>query len=123
MGNTVERDQKPTMSRLAILALLISVIAISNCCHTIVANAEPIRGTKQVVLKRDTQDQPDPVSDCEYCAEDINKAIADCDDIPPDDQHALYRCIEDGLIAAADCIVCICEMMGIIAGVDIEPCH
>ena len=61
--------------------------------------------------------------DCEYCAEDINKAIADCDDIPPDDQHALYRCIEDGLIAAADCIVCICEMMGIIAGVDIEPCH
>merc|ERR1719361_738475 len=56
-----------TMSRIAILVLLVSIIAISN--------AEPIRGTKQVVLKGNPKDQPDPVSDCEYCDDQLLLAV------------------------------------------------
>ena len=63
------------------------------------------------------------VQDCETCAEDIVKAIEDCSDVPPDDEHALLKCIEDCLITTADCIECICEVMGEIIGADIEPCH
>ena len=61
--------------------------------------------------------------DCETCAEDIVKAVEDCAHVPPDDQHALLKCIEDCLITTADCIECICEIMGEVIGIDIEPCH
>ena len=58
-----------------------------------------------------------------HCATDINKAVEDCADIPPDDQHALLKCIEDAMISAADCIGCICEILMTIYGMDLEPCH
>ena len=61
--------------------------------------------------------------DCEHCAEDIIKAIEDCSHIPPDDQHALLKCIEDALITTADCIECICEILGTLVGADIAPCQ
>ena len=58
-----------------------------------------------------------------HCATDINKAVEDCADIPPDDEHALLKCIEDAMISAADCIGCICEILMTIYGMDLEPCH
>ena len=63
------------------------------------------------------------VQDCARCAGDINQAVQDCQDIPADDDHALYVCIEDALIAAADCIECICEVLGTLMDIDIEPCR
>ena len=62
------------------------------------------------------------MQDCLKCAADIEQAVEDCQDIPPDDDHALYKCIEDSLIAAADCIECICEVLGTLMNIDIEPC-
>merc|ERR1712226_1248911 len=64
-----------------------------------------------------------PTRDCMHCATDINKAVEDCADIPPDDEHALLKCIEDAMISAADCIGCICEILMTIYGMDLEPCH
>ena len=63
------------------------------------------------------------LQDCEHCAEDIVKAFKDCSEIEPDNQHDLYECIEDALIATADCIECICEILGVLVGVDIAPCQ
>ena len=63
------------------------------------------------------------VQDCLSCAGDISKAVEDCADIPPDDEHALLQCIEDALVSAADCIVCICDILASIYGMDLEPCH
>jgi len=64
-----------------------------------------------------------PTRDCLSCAGDISKAVEDCADIPPDDEHALLQCIEDALVSAADCIVCICDILASIYGMDLEPCH
>merc|ERR1712150_83444 len=64
-----------------------------------------------------------PTRDCLACATDISKAVEDCADIPPDDEHALLKCIEDALESAADCIVCICDILATIYDMDLEPCH
>merc|ERR1712018_839370 len=63
-----------------------------------------------------------PTRDCLACAGDISKAVEDCEDIPPEDEHALLKCIEDALEAAADCIECICEILASIYVMDLEPC-
>merc|ERR1711992_476376 len=103
------------MTRLSVIILLVSIIAVSL--------AEPIRSTKHGIQKVKIAGDPDPIKDCEHCAEDIIKAIEDCSDIPPDDEHALLKCIEDALITTADCIECICEILATIVGADIAPCQ
>merc|ERR1711962_125120 len=105
------------MSRLAIFLVLVSaIVAISF--------SEPIPEVKDNLVKSNLKASTDePIKDCETCAEDIVKAVEDCAHVPPDDQHALLKCIEDCLITTADCIECICEIMGEVIGIDIEPCH
>merc|ERR1712133_108371 len=105
------------MSRLALNVLLSSAIAA-------VSLAEPVSAAKHHVMKHKLEESTDePIKDFETCAEDIIKAVEDCSDVPPDDEHALLKCIEDCLITTADCIECICEVMGELIGIDIEPCH
>merc|ERR1712062_288859 len=105
------------MSRLAfVLALVSSIVAISL--------SEPLHEVKHDLMKNSLKASTDePIMDCETCAEDIVKAVEDCAHVPPDAQHAILKCIEDCLITTADCIECICEIMGEVIGIDIEPCH
>merc|ERR1711981_357816 len=98
------------MSRFTIIAFLATAIVAMSM-------AEPIPRSKIALVRQQLLAQ-EPIQDCEHCAVDIDKAIEDCADIPPDDQHALLVCIEDALMASADCIQCICEIMGTIAGFD-----
>merc|ERR1711872_974518 len=105
------------MSRLALIVVLASAIAA-------ISLAEPVSAAEHHVMRNKLQESTDePIKDCETCAEDIIKAVEDCSDVPPDDEHALLKCIEDCLITTADCIECICEVMGELIGIDIEPCH
>merc|ERR1712241_216317 len=65
--------------------------------------------------------QPDPPN-CLDCVADIVKTVDDCSEIAPDDEESYIQCVEDALIAAADCVECICEVMEIITGIDVPDC-
>merc|ERR1711894_72199 len=64
---------------------------------------------------------PDPPN-CLDCVVDIVTTVEDCADIAPDDEEAYIKCVEDALIAAADCVECICEVMEIITDIDVPLC-
>merc|ERR1712018_878096 len=51
-----------------------------------------------------------PVTDCTACYNDIMSAIEDCNDS------------EDILLASADCVDCICDILAIIGGGDASNC-
>ena len=59
---------------------------------------------------------------CLDCVADIVKTVDECSEIAPDDEEAYIHCVEDALIAAADCVECICEVMEIITGIDVPDC-
>ena len=59
---------------------------------------------------------------CLDCVADIVKTVDDCSAIAPDDEESYIQCVEDALLAAADCVECICEVMEIITGIDVPDC-
>merc|ERR1712038_245368 len=53
---------------------------------------------------------------CLTCVEDIMKAVADCQG----DDVNILECITEALGAASDCVHCICEILQIIGGYDLN---
>merc|ERR1719210_1431605 len=62
-------------------------------------------------LKKDVKGNP--VTDCTACYNDIMSAIEDCND-----SGDIIKCVEDILLASADCVDCICDILAIIGGGD-----
>merc|ERR1711973_456176 len=71
------------------------------------------------ILKKDVKN--DPITDCTKCYNDVLKAIEDCD-VDGQDTHEILVCVETVLETSADCIVCICDVLGILGGADSSAC-
>merc|ERR1711997_1263430 len=104
-------------SRIVIIALLFVSIA------TVFAETNPMKGLALLanqVFKQDPIQVTDIDQDCGKCATDINTAIADCQHL--ETEHEILQCAMDAMIASADCIQCVCEMIAAIAGIDSSHC-
>jgi len=55
------------------------------------------------------------------CYNDVLAAIEDCGNLG-DDTNEILVCVETILATSADCLVCICDIIGIIGGVDSASC-
>jgi len=71
------------------------------------------------ILKKDTK--ADPITDCTKCYNDVLSAIEDCT-IDGQDTHEILVCVETVLETSADCLVCVCDVLGILGGVDASAC-
>ena len=59
--------------------------------------------------------------DCTKCYNDVLSAIEDCT-IDGQDTHEILVCVETVLETSADCLVCVCDVLGILGGVDASAC-
>ena len=57
--------------------------------------------------------------DCLQCAEDFNEAVTECQN---QEETSTLECIEYVLNTFSDCLLCLCELIGTIGGVDIDGC-
>merc|ERR1739846_37047 len=71
------------------------------------------------LLKKDLKN--DPITDCTKCYNDILGAIEDCT-IEGQETHEILVCVETVLETIADCVTCICDVLGILGGADSSAC-
>merc|ERR1719273_1093908 len=64
---------------------------------------------------------PPKQHDCTKCYNDILTAIEDCT-IDGQDTHEILVCVETVLETSADCLVCVCDVLGILGGADASAC-
>merc|ERR1712156_437498 len=71
------------------------------------------------LLKKDLKN--DPITDCTKCYNDVLAAIKDCT-IDGQETHEILVCVETVLSTTADCITCVCDVLGILGGADSSAC-
>lgn len=50
-------------------------------------------------------------------------AIDHCQGLNEGDTNEIMACVESILASSADCIVCICDILGILGGADVSACN
>ena len=71
------------------------------------------------LLKKDVKG--DPIKDCTTCYNDVMSAIDHCGNLS-NDTNEIIACVESILATLADCIVCVCDILGILGGADSSAC-
>ncbi len=61
------------------------------------------------------------LQDCTVCYNDVMSAIDHCSNLAGD-TNEIMACVESIIATSADCLVCICDVLGIIGGADISAC-
>merc|ERR1739844_759083 len=72
------------------------------------------------LMKKDIKNNP--VTDCTKCYNDILLAIEDCSIDDTASTHEILECVETVLVTSSDCLVCVCDVLGILGGADSSVC-
>merc|ERR1712038_1220087 len=120
MGISVnlETSMKATFFILATLAFAASAMFTPPKQHPM-PKALQFLATLPKILKKDTK--ADPITDCTKCYNDVLSAIEDCT-IDGQDPHEILVCVGTVLETSADCLVCVCDVLGILGGADSSAC-
>merc|ERR1712018_231759 len=73
------------------------------------------------VASAQTPPKRHPKHDCTKCYNDVLAAIEDCT-IDGQETHEILVCVETVLTTTADCITCVCDVLGILGGADSSAC-
>ena len=60
--------------------------------------------------------------DCTKCYNDILLAIEDCSIDDTASTHEILECVETVLVTSSECLVCVCDVLGILGGADSSVC-
>merc|ERR1712241_1562522 len=119
MGSVnLETSMKATFFILAALAISTSAMFTPPKQHPM-PKALQVLASLPKILKKDNK--ADPITDCTKCYNDILTAIEDCT-IDGQDTHEILVCVETVLETSADCLVCVCDVLGILGGADASAC-
>merc|ERR1712193_225829 len=119
MGSVnLETSMKATFFILATLAFTASAM-FTPPKQRPMPKALQFLATLPKILKKDTK--ADPITDCTKCYNDVLSAIEDCT-IDGQETHEILVCVETVLSTTADCITCICDVLGILGGADSSAC-
>merc|ERR1712088_449847 len=119
MGSVnLETSMKATFFILAALAFSASAMFTPPKQHPMPKVLQVLASLPKI-LKKDNK--ADPITDCTKCYNDILTAIEDCT-IDGQDTHEILVCVETVLETSADCLVCVCDVLGILGGADAAAC-
>merc|ERR1739844_483840 len=115
----LEARMKATILIMATLAFTASAMFTPPKQHQM-PKALQVLASLPKLMKKDIKN--DPIPDCTKCYNDILLAIEDCSIDDTASTHEILECVETVLVTSSECLVCVCDVLGILGGADSSVC-